>query len=189
MRPARLPGREFAAGRWRSRHRACGLRLGDQADTRPTQSSSMTPGPELWIRLSRVIVARARPPRMATHRIHGASHWSGSFKDIVGTVISTDAANNSITITILQRKPVTSEVARFPAAQAPQFAAMGIAMRLKGWSAGAAQGVGTGASVSGNRPQASAGGGGNWRGANGASSGMIQAQAPGGPNGEPNGGR
>jgi hypothetical protein len=67
---------------------------------------------------------------------------SGSFKDIAGTVISTDAANNSITVTDLAtKKPVTVKVG--PDSQLrklPQFAAMGIAMRLKGATGAGSQG-------------------------------------------------
>jgi Domain of unknown function (DUF5666) len=96
---------------------------------------------------------------------------SGSFKDIAGTVVSTDAANNSITITDLAtKKPVTVRVG--PDSQLrklPQFAAIGIAMRLKGGSAAGAQGGGSDAG--GHEAGQKQGSRGNWRGADAGPSG------------------
>jgi hypothetical protein len=113
---------------------------------------------------------------------------SGSFKDIAGIVISTDAANSSVTLTDLAtKKPVTVKIGPDSLLRKlPQFAAMGIAMRLKGGPAGAAQGVGTGASASESGPQTNAGGRGNWRGRDGAATGNdsnASAGSRGGPNG------
>lgn len=69
---------------------------------------------------------------------------SGSFKDIAGTVISTDAANNNITISDLAtKKPVTIKVGPDSLLRKlPPFVAMGIAMRLKGGAPGAGAGFG-----------------------------------------------
>jgi hypothetical protein len=98
---------------------------------------------------------------------------SGTFKDIAGTVISTDAANNSLTLTDLAtKKPVTVKVGPDSLLRKlPQFAAMGIAMRLKGGAAGAAQGGGLGAAAQEAGQKPGGGGRGSWRGADAASSG------------------
>jgi len=114
---------------------------------------------------------------------------SGTFKEIAGTVISTDAANNSVTVTDLAtKKPVTVKVGPDSLLRKlPQFAAMGIAMRLKGGSAGAAQSGGMGASASEAGGQSNAGGRGNWRGRDGAASGN-DSNASAGSGGGSNGG-
>jgi hypothetical protein len=59
---------------------------------------------------------------------------SGSFLDVAGTVVSTDAANNLVTlIDLATKKPVTIKVsADSQMRKLPEFVAMGIAMRLKG---------------------------------------------------------
>ena len=59
---------------------------------------------------------------------------SGSFKDIAGTVVSTNATENSITVVDLATKrPVTVKVsADSQLRKLPQMMAMGIAMGLKG---------------------------------------------------------
>lgn len=64
---------------------------------------------------------------------------TGAFRDIAGTVVSTDAANNTVTITDLAtKKPVTVKVtADSLVRKLPPFVAMGIAMRMKGISPGA----------------------------------------------------
>ena len=81
---------------------------------------------------------------------------SGAFRDIAGTVVSTDAANNTITITDLAtKKPVVVKVtADSQLRKLPPFVAMGIAMRLKGGTAGAAGAMGAGAAGAG--PQGAA---------------------------------
>lgn len=81
---------------------------------------------------------------------------SGSFKDVAGTVVSTDAANNSVTIMDLAtKKPVTIKVGPDSLLRKlPPFVAMGIAMRLKGGAPGT---PGTAAAANG-------GPGGNWQG-------------------------
>jgi hypothetical protein len=87
---------------------------------------------------------------------------SGAFQDIAGTVISTDAPSNNITIMDLAtKKPVVVKVsADSQLRKLPQFVAMGIAMRLKGGAPGAP------ARAQGGAPGSWTGGGqGNGRGA------------------------
>jgi hypothetical protein len=71
---------------------------------------------------------------------------SGAFRDIAGTVVSTNAANNTITITDLAtKKPMVVRVtADSQLRKLPPMVAMGIAMRLKGGTPGAAGGLGPG---------------------------------------------
>jgi hypothetical protein len=134
-------------------------------DAKPGTLDQIKPGDQL----------RARGVKNADGTESAQAVVSGSFKDIAGTVISTDAANNSVTLTDLAtKKPVTVKVGPDSLLRKlPQFAAMGIAMRLKGASAGA----GTGASASESGPQANAGGRGNWPGRNGTSSGNDSGAA------------
>src|SRR5690348_11066747 len=69
---------------------------------------------------------------------------SGSFREFAATVISTDAASNTVTMTDLAtKKPVTVKLGPDSMLRKlPQMMAMGIAMRLKGISMpGAAGGV------------------------------------------------
>jgi len=104
---------------------------------------------------------------------------SGSFRDIAGTVVSTDATNQSITISdLMTKKPVTVMVG--PDSQLrklPQFVAMGIAMRLKGGTPGVAAGD-QGSATQGGQP--SAAGRENWHGArSGAAGADSQASASG----------
>src|SRR5213079_293432 len=108
---------------------------------------------------------------------------SGSFRDIAGTVVSMDAANHSITISdLVTKKAVTVTVG--PDSQLrklPQFVAMGIAMRLKGSTPGAA--TGTGAGTPANGAAGGNGAPGGWQGGNsspGASGGSTGQGAPGG---------
>ena len=100
---------------------------------------------------------------------------SGTFRDIAGTVVSTDATNNTVTITELAtKKPVVVKVtADSQLRKLPQFMAMGIAMRLKGGTPGAA-----GAGAAGQ-----AGGQGNWReaGNTAGSSAAAGGSSAGGP--------
>ena len=120
---------------------------------------------------------------------------SGTFQSVAGTVISTNAANNTVTITDLAtKKPMAVKIdPQSQMRKLPDFLATMIAMRLKGGAAGAAmagrapgaggmgQGGGEGASRgnSGPGPSGGAAGGGasRWR-ANGAS-GPGGAGAPG----------
>ena len=116
---------------------------------------------------------------------------SGSFREIAATVISTDAASNSVTITDLAtKKPLTVKVGPDSMLRKlPQMMAMGIAMRLKGISMpgaapGGASGAGNGAVAAGAgqggpRQGATSGAGGN--GASGWQHGL--GGAPGGPGG------
>lgn len=94
---------------------------------------------------------------------------TGAFRDIAGTVISTDAANSTVTITDLAtKKPVTIKVAADSLLRKlPPFVAMGIAMRLKGVPPGAMGAMGQGG--------AGGGGQGNWRGAGNAGGSLAPA--------------
>ena len=105
---------------------------------------------------------------------------SGTFRDIAGTVVSTDAANNTVTITDLTtKKPVVVKVtADSQLRKLLPPVAMGIAMRLKGGTPEAAGAPGVGGSDAGGpgsgapgMPSAEAGAsgthggpGGNWHG-------------------------
>jgi Domain of unknown function (DUF5666) len=93
---------------------------------------------------------------------------SGSFREMAATVVSTDAANHSVTVADLAtKKPITIKVAPDSMLRRlPQMMAMGIAMRLKGVSmpSGAAGGgaAATNAGAEGN--SGANGGGGRWPG-------------------------
>jgi len=132
---------------------------------------------------------------------------SGAFRDIAGTVVSTDAANNTVIITDLAtKKPVVVKVTSdSQLRKLPPFLAMGIAMRLKGGAAGAmaasaaGQGSGAGGGQSnwrgtGNAGGAEGGAGTSARGyGSGGGSGMAAGQSggqggPGGPGGSWRGG-
>jgi hypothetical protein len=98
---------------------------------------------------------------------------SGTFHDMAGTVVSTDAASNRITvIDLATKKPIVvkvssdSQLRRLP----PQVAMM-IAMRLKGGTPGAVAGKNA---EGGGQPGAQGGGPGNWRGP-GNGSGSAQS--------------
>lgn len=110
---------------------------------------------------------------------------SGWFRDIAGTLVSTDAANQSVTISdLVTKKPVTVKVG--PDSQLrklPQFVAMGIAMRLKGGAPGTAAGD-QGSATQGGRP--SAAGRENWYGSRSGAAGAdseASASMRGGQNG------
>lgn len=128
---------------------------------------------------------------------------TGAFRDIAGTVVSTDAANNTVTITDLAtKKPVTVKVtADSQLRKLPPFVAMGIAMRLKGVPPGAmgagapGQGAGGwGGGGQGNgRGTGSPGGGatpasGNAPAGSGSGAPSGQGAAPGAPGGNWRGG-
>jgi hypothetical protein len=109
---------------------------------------------------------------------------SGSFRDIAGTVISTDSANNSLTIMDLAtRQPVTVKLSgNSQLRQLPQPLAMRLAMRLKGGPPAAASGDARGAPNGGNpgagqgsSGQGSSGQGnsGGWQGRAGNGNGAI----------------
>jgi hypothetical protein len=106
---------------------------------------------------------------------------SGAFRDIAGTVVSTDAANSTVTITDLAtKKPLVVKVsADSQLRKLPPMVAMGIAMRLKGGAPGAA-----GPGVPGqSRGQGSGnwnGGQGNWHGAGNADGSSAAAGGPAG---------
>ncbi|HKR84797.1 MAG TPA: DUF5666 domain-containing protein [Terriglobales bacterium] len=113
---------------------------------------------------------------------------SGSFREMAATVVSTDAANNRVTVADLAtKKPVTIKVGPDSMLRRlPQMMAMGIAMRLKGVNmpAGAAGGgaaaASAGAEENGGRANGAAGrwqgggqqgGGQAWQRGNGAAGG------------------
>ncbi len=109
---------------------------------------------------------------------------SGAFRELAGTVVSTDAANSTVTVTDLAtKKPVTVKIGTDSTLRKlPQFVAMGIAMQLKGGTPAAATGMGSAVPASG----ASGGNGtqGGWQGRRGEQGGPRGgnngAGAPGG---------
>jgi hypothetical protein len=113
---------------------------------------------------------------------------SGTFRDIAGTVVSTDAASNAITVMDLAtKKPVAVQVsADSQLRKLPQRVAQMIAMRLKGGASGMAsgenaigqQGPPSGAS-GGNRNGEGRSHQGSWQGAGSAPGGAME----GGPGG------
>lgn len=84
---------------------------------------------------------------------------SGTFRSIPATVISTDAASNSITVTdLVTKRPVTLKVgADSQMHQLPAMFAQRIALRLKGGAAGAGAESGQGNPAAPAHPQAGAG--------------------------------
>ena len=109
---------------------------------------------------------------------------SGAFRDIAGTVVSTDAANSTITLTDLAtKKPVVVRVtADSQLRKLRPMVATGIAMRLKGGVPGAATAGAPGQGQGGGNWNGG-GGQGNWRGAGGAggTSGAAGSSSLGGP--------
>jgi len=119
---------------------------------------------------------------------------SGTFRDIAGTVVSTDAAANSVTVTDLAtKKPVVVKVSSdSQLRKLLPMMAMGMAMRLKGStpggfpggapgqpgpSGGGGMGSGSQPPGAGNSQGSSAPGGmpgGNWRGGGGPDGGDFQ---------------
>lgn len=111
---------------------------------------------------------------------------SGSFKDIAGTVISTDAANNTVTISDLAtKKPVTIKVGPDSLLRKlPPFVAMGIAMRLKRGAPGTPGTSASGASgTSGAAPGGNGQGGDQGEAAGGGGSGERAHNRQGGSGG------
>lgn len=109
---------------------------------------------------------------------------AGAFRNIAGTVISTDAANDTVTLTDLAtKKPMTVKVGSDSQLhKLPEFLAMGIAMRLKGGgmpggaaapgAAGSPAAAGAGGNGAAHQWQGGGGGQGGWqRGQNGAAGG------------------
>lgn len=80
---------------------------------------------------------------------------SGTFRNIAGTVISSDAANQTVTISdLLSKKPITVKIgADSQLHKIPQMMAMGIAARLKGSAAGGANGAAPNGSAPGHSAQ------------------------------------
>ena len=93
---------------------------------------------------------------------------SGSFREMAATVVSTDAANNSVTVADLAtKKPVTIKIGPDSMLRKlPQMMAMGIAMRLKGVSMPGGAPSGGGAAAESGAEGSGAGGGnraGGWQ--------------------------
>jgi hypothetical protein len=107
---------------------------------------------------------------------------SGAFRSIAGTVISTDAANNTVTLTDLatKKRVLVKITADSQLHKLSPKAAMGITMLLKGGPPGAA---GAGAPGQGGRSWSGGGGQGNWR--EGGSAGSSSAGNAGGLPGTP----
>ena len=94
-------------------------------DSKPSTFDQIKPGDQL----------RARGTKNADQTEFTAQAIvAGSFKNIAGTVISTDPANNTVTLTDLAtKKPVTVKVsADSQMHKLPEFVAMLMAMRMKG---------------------------------------------------------
>jgi hypothetical protein len=106
---------------------------------------------------------------------------SGAFRDIAGTVVSTDAANSTVTITDLAtKKPLVVKVsADSQLRKLPPMVALGIAMRLKGGAPGVA-GPGPPGQSRGQGSGNWNGGQGNWRGAGNADGSSAAAGGPAG---------
>jgi hypothetical protein len=102
---------------------------------------------------------------------------AGAFRNIAGTVISADAANNTVTLTDLAtKKPMTVKVGSDSQLhKLPEFLAMGIAMRLKGG------GMPGGAAAPGAAGGPAAGGGNGaahqWQGGGGGQGGWQRGQS------------
>lgn len=116
---------------------------------------------------------------------------SGSFREIAGTVISTDAGTNSVSLTDLAtKKPVTIKVG--PETQLhklPPTVAQMIAFRLKGGAPGQQGGTGPGQSSAGGNGTQGNPGAGNWSGrGQGNWNGQQGAQNSGGAGGAGGGG-
>ena len=111
---------------------------------------------------------------------------SGTFRNIAGTVVSTDAANNNVTVMdLVTKKPVVVKVTGdSDLRKLPPFAAARIAMRLKGGSPDAAAdpgGSGHGKPDGSNAGQDQAGRG-AWQGrGSGADGGNSGTRGNGGP--------
>ena len=104
---------------------------------------------------------------------------SGAFRDIAGTVVSTDTANHTVTITDLAtKKPVVVKVtADSQLRKLPPFVAMGIAMRLKGGTPGSAA-VGGTPGPGQNGGNLNGGGPGDWRSTGNGSASLEAAPGP-----------
>lgn len=97
---------------------------------------------------------------------------SGTFRQIAGTVVSTDAGQGSLTVMdLMTRKPITLRISsNSQMHQLPQFVAQRLAMRFKGGAASAVGAQQGGAERNSNGGRAS----GNWRGQGGGGFGAGQ---------------
>ena len=104
---------------------------------------------------------------------------SGSFREIAATVVSTDAASNSVTVTDLAtKKPVTVKMGPDSMLRKlPPMMAMGIAMRLKGISMPGAAAAPGGAQPGGGNRAGAANAGGQGAGAGNGGAGKWQGGA------------
>jgi len=112
---------------------------------------------------------------------------AGTFHNIAGTVISVDAAADKVVVNDLAtKKPFTIDVnADSQLHKLSPMMAQGIAMRLKGGTAGAgAPGAASGGAAGSGAPAAPAGGAGQSGGAGGGA-GSWQGHAPGANGGQP----
>ncbi|HEY1800933.1 MAG TPA: hypothetical protein VGG46_08370 [Terriglobales bacterium] len=115
-------------------------------DAKPGSFDQIKPGDQL----------RARGDRdAASGNIAADEIVSGTFRNIAGTVLSTDAANNTVTISdLLSKKPITVKIgADSQLHKIPQMMAMGIAARLKGPAATEAHGEAPGGGIPGHTAQ------------------------------------
>ena len=113
---------------------------------------------------------------------------SGSFREIAATVVSTDSASNSLTVTDLAtKKPLTVKLGPDSMVRKlPQMVAMGIAMRLKGISmpgAAMAGGGASGASTNAGPRQNGSPGAGSQPGRGDGQRPAGMPSGPGGPSG------
>lgn len=149
------------------------------SDAKPGTLSEIQPGDQLQARGAK----NADGTELTAQEI-----VSGTFRQIAGTVLSTDAAQNSVTLMDLTtKKPVTIKInAASQMHQLPQFLAQRLAMRFKGGTPAEGAGTARGDS-SANRAETNGNaeaGNANWRGqgagGNGAEagSGMRGGGAP-----------
>ncbi|MBV9179936.1 MAG: hypothetical protein JO356_01375 [Acidobacteria bacterium] len=121
-------------------------------DAKPGTFDQIKPGDQL----------RARGTKNADgNEFTAAAIVSGRFRDIAGTVVSTDAANKTITVNDMTvKQPITVKVSGdSQLRKLPQMMAMALAMRLKGGAPGGGE---AGPVAPGNgtlRPGSSGGGG------------------------------
>src|SRR5271165_5835331 len=138
-------------------------------DAKPRTLEQIKPGDQLRARGTK----NADGTELAAEEID-----SGTFRNVAGTVVATDAGNSTVTLMDLAtRRPVTMKIASdSQMRKLPAMMAQGIAMRLKGGGAGggaeapagatgsgASRGAGTGAARGGEAPGGSSSGGGGSR--------------------------
>jgi len=143
-------------------------------DAKPATLDEIKPGDQL----------RAKGPKNADGtELDANAIIAGTFRSIDGTVISVDAAANSVTVTDLAtKKPLVINVnADSQLHKLPPTMAQGIAMRLKGGAAGAGAGAAGGQGSAQGGGQGGGQGNGQEGGGNHASSGGSGAPSNGAP--------